>query len=358
MEKDGREEGRTEVMVSSLPERARLTPGLLCRLTLGLAAGLVLLAVAARRVEPGQVWAGLAQADPIWVALAFLAVLLTTAAKVGRWRGLFPQAQRPALLPLGRALLVGQLANALLPARVGEVVRAYLAGAGGKVSKATTLGTVAAEKAFDVLFLLIAGGLAAVLTPLPPWLDISLLGLAAGGVLLLILAVAWPERRVLAWSGRWAHRLPWGAGGRLAEALRQGLVGLAALRQPRQAAVACTWSVVIWALAAGTNYLLFRAFDLRLSAGAALLLLVLLHVGVAPPSSPGRLGVFHYLTVLGLRAFGVERSSGLAYATVLHLIVYVPQVIPGALVVSFTPRRPTIAEQASALPRAERGRVQ
>lgn len=297
----------------------------------GLAVGLALLALAARSVDLQAVWVGLREANLYVVGLTLLAVLATTAAKIGRWRGLFPSRERPSLPALARALLVGQLANALLPARVGDVARAYLAGAEGGIGKATALGTVAAEKAFDVLFLLIGICLAAALAPLPPWLDVSLAGLTAGGVLLLILAAALPEQRVLAWSGHWARRLPWGMGEWLDRVMRQGLVGLVALREPRMALVACAWSAVIWALAAGTNYLLFRAFDLRLSPGAALLLLVLLHIGVAPPSSPGRLGVFHALTILGLATFGVNRSSGLAYATVLHLIVYLPQVVLGGL---------------------------
>jgi uncharacterized protein (TIRG00374 family) len=211
------------------------------------------------------------------------------------------------------------------------VIRAYLLGAGGEVSTATALGTVAAEKAFDLLFLLISGGLAVVLAPLPPWLDVSLLGLTAGGALFLFLSLAWSEGRIVACIERWGQCLPWKVGERLSAVLQRSLMGLAALREPRTALVTCTWSAAIWALAAGTNYLLFQAFHLHLSVGAALLLLVVLHIGVAPPSSPGRLGVFHTLTILGLAVFGVNRSSGLAYATILHLIVYLPQIVLGAV---------------------------
>jgi hypothetical protein len=157
------------------------------------------------------------------------------------------------------------------------------------------------------------------------------MGLALVGVALLVLAAALPQQRVLSWTGRWTHQLLPKAAEWIGEALERGLAGLAALRQPRMALAACAWSAVIWALAAGTNHLLFQAFDLPLSAGASLVLLVLLHVGVAPPSSPGRLGVFHALTVLGLAAFGVDRPSGLAYATVLHLIVYLPQILLGTV---------------------------
>jgi uncharacterized membrane protein YbhN (UPF0104 family) len=193
------------------------------------------------------------------------------------------------------------------------------------------LGTLASEKAFDVLFLVASGWLATALVPLPPWLNVPLVGGAAGGFVLLVLALAWPQHRIVAWMEQWAPRVPWGMGNRLASVAERALTGLAALRQPRMALIAGAWSVAIWALAAGTNYLLFCAFDLSLDLGAAVFLLVLLHAGVAPPSAPGRLGIFHTLTVLGLEVLGVHRVLGLAYATALHAIVYLPEVVPGAV---------------------------
>jgi uncharacterized membrane protein YbhN (UPF0104 family) len=301
--------------------------------------GLILFAAAARGIELGQVWTGLTRANPTWVALAFLSILLTTVAKIGRWQGLFPRARQPDLLQLGKALLVGQLSNALLPARIGDVVRAYTIDTEEGISKAMILGTVAAEKAFDVLFLLLCGGLVAVLVPLPPWLDVPLTGGMVGAVFLFSLALFGPEQSLPEWVKRRIHRLPWGSGTWLIGVSQRILVGLAALREPQIASVACVWSAVIWALAAGTNYLLFLAFELHLPFVAALLLLVLLHVGVAPPSSPGRLGVFHALTILGLETFEVDRSSGLAYATVLHAIVYLPQIVPGVMILCLNRRR-------------------
>jgi uncharacterized protein (TIRG00374 family) len=322
-----------------LQERTPLKPVPPWKVFLGLALGLILLAVAARGIELGQVLAGLARANPTWIAVAFLSVLLTTAAKIGRWQGLFPRTRQPDLLRLGKALLVGQLFNALLPARIGDVVRAYTVGTEEGISRVMVLGTVAAEKAFDVLFLLLCGGLAAIVVPLPPWLGLPLAGGTVGGVLLFLLALFGPEQSLPEWVERGIHRLPWESGTWLVGVSQRILVGLAALRESQMASVACAWSAAIWMLAAGTNYLLFLAFKLRLPFVAALSLLVLLHVGVAPPSSPARLGVFHALTILGLEAFGVDRSSGLAYAAVLHAIVYLPQIVPGIVILGLNRRR-------------------
>jgi uncharacterized membrane protein YbhN (UPF0104 family) len=238
---------------------------------------------------------------------------------------------------LARALLVGQLVNALLPARLGEVARFTLLGRDEAVSKATALGTIAVEKAFDVLFLLIAAGLVAALASLPAWLHGALAGMAGLGAAVLVTTAALPPRRIVAAGERLAPWLPDGLAARLTGLLERGLVGLEGLRRPRLAAAACAWSAVIWTLAVGTNLVLFWAFHLSLSIGPALLLLTLLHVGMAPPSSPARLGVFHAITVVGLRTFGVEGSTGLAYAAVLHALVYGPQILLGALVLGLRP---------------------
>jgi len=41
------------------------------------------------------------------------------------------------------------------------------------------------------------------------------------------------------------------------------------------------------------------------------------------------------LTVLGLEVFGVDRALSLAYATVLHATVYLPEILPGAIVLGW-----------------------
>lgn len=324
--------------LSALETGALLLPRRLWRPILGLILGLVLLALAARGADLEEIWAGIRQADPRWAGAALVAVLLTTAAKVARWRGLFPSHHRPPLSSLGRALLVGQLVNALLPARLGDVARFYLLGCDEDMSKATVLGTVAAEKAFDVLFLLLTAGLAATLTSLPPWLHSALGAVAVLGGLVVAAAVALPRRPVRRLGDRAAARLPEPIAQSLSRLLQRAVLGLQSLRCPGLAARACAWSAIIWALAAATNLALFRAFALPLFVGPALFLLTLLHVGLVPPSSPGRLGVFHAITVVSLSTFGVGRSTSLAYAAVLHALVYGPQLLFGALALVL-PRR-------------------
>jgi uncharacterized membrane protein YbhN (UPF0104 family) len=106
---------------------------------------------------------------------------------------------------------------------------------------------------------------------------------------------------------------------------------LGALRDALVQARLWGWSVLIWLLAVGTNSLVFRALDLEVSTLASPLLLVVLMTGAVVPTSPLQLGVFHYLCVLTLAIFGLERNVALSYAVLLHLVVYLPIVIGGVL---------------------------
>ena len=63
-------------------------------------------------------------------------------------------------------------------------------------------------------------------------------------------------------------------------------------------------------------------------------LLVVLSVGASAVSVPGNLGVFHYLTVLALAVFSVDRDTALAYAVALYVVALMPKIVLGAVVLA------------------------
>jgi hypothetical protein len=84
-------------------------------------------------------------------------------------------------------------------------------------------------------------------------------------------------------------------------------------------------------LYSAVNYTLLGAIGERPSFLAALFLLIVLQIGVAVPSSPGRIGVFHYLCVQALAVFGIGGANALSYAFILHLIAVILPVALGAV---------------------------
>jgi len=111
---------------------------------------------------------------------------------------------------------------------------------------------------------------------------------------------------------------------------RYGLASLVVVRRPRRLIGLIGWSLIVWLLSALTNHLAFLALELAMPVWAPLLLLVVLQVGVAVPSSPGRIGVFQYLTILTLALFSIEKEVALGYSVVLYLVVYAPIAVLGA----------------------------
>jgi uncharacterized protein (TIRG00374 family) len=302
-------------------------------LGLGLLLGILLLALAFRQVDLASLMVALAKTNPYLVALAFLAVAATTVAKALRWGLLFyPLHGEVHFNNLLSAILVGQMMNSLLPARLGELARAYLIGETEGQYKLRALGTIVVEKLLDGLMLVLLLALLFLVMPLPDWLRIpgATAGLAIGGLLAAILLLSRQREKMLAVVDRCCRRLPVLDGLGMPQRLGALADGLGSLSAMEVNARLVAWSVTIWFLAAVTNYLTLLALRIEAPlALASLLVLVVLHLGLAVPSSPGRIGVFHYLCLLSLSVFGVERSLALAYALVLYFVVVLPIIVAG-----------------------------
>jgi len=264
---------------------------------------------------------------------------LTTAAKAARWRWLlYPEHEHLRLRDLLAALLVGQMLNTLIPARAGDLGRAYHLGEHARVSKATVLGSVVAEKAMDMVMLALCTLITIPWLYLVPWVESSTLVLTATAVvaLMAVVAAAWFGERLLERLYPVLQRLP--VGERLSRLGHSGVNGLQVFRNGRASLAAWLWSGLAYILAVSTNYVLFAAMDIRLPAYVGLLLMVVLYIGVVPPSIPGKVGIFHGITVLTLTAFGVSASTALAYGALLHLTIFVPPTLLGLLILSLRPK--------------------
>ena len=169
---------------------------------------------------------------------------------------------------------------------------------------------------------------------LPGWLvdPAGAIAAALGLSLVALFLLAWKGQKILGGLERLGQDFPipwlrWVLG-----QVRFGLQSLEILYTPTRLLGPLFWSGVIWVLGFLTNYFVFRSAGLALSVWPAIFLLVVLQAGVAVPSSPGRIGVFHYLTVISLAVFLVPKEISLVCGIILHLVVVVPLTIGGLLV--------------------------
>ena len=301
---------------------------------LGSSISLTSLWLALRNVPLSTTLSTLAQADLRYVMLALGLVLISPLLRALRWKQLFyPDHTTLQTRRLASILLISQTLNIVLPARTGEIARLYFMKRDAKRSRALTLGTIVIEKWLDLLMILILLLFMPALIALPSWFKGASQGLITVAIAFFFIALilTHAQARILQLAGALVTFLPTHWQNRILHGIHQGIHSLAIFRSPKIGLQIQLWSLGIWILSIFVNYFVFKALQLSLPFSAALFLLAVLQVGIALPTAPGKLGVFHYLCVLTLGFYGIERSTALAYSFLLYLIVFLPPVLLGTL---------------------------
>lgn len=313
--------------------RSRLLPSLL-----GIAISVGLLALIIRQVDLGEVRRHLASAHRVPLLGAVVLATLTFPIRAIRWRHLLrrPDGGPMPFAPLWYATAIGFMANNVLPLRAGEILRPFAAARLADVRFTTALASIAVERIFDALTIVLLLTIALASPGLGA--DVAIGGMpvsrlagvaaaiSAAGLLAGSLVVARPlaaERliRRLVPSARIADRLV-----ALIEGIRQGL---AALDSPRRLVPVVLWSLVLWLVNAASFWVCFAAFDIPVGPAGALLVQGLLVFGVSVPSTPGYVGPFEAAIVAGLALYGVSQDRSFSYALAYHVTTFIPIVLLG-----------------------------
>jgi len=281
------------------------------------------------------------RADPLWLAVTVVLATLTFPLRTVRWRLILRDAggQSFPWIPMWRATAIGFMANNLLPARVGELARAYIASRELPARFTTALASVGVERVFDGLVLLGLMALAIAAPSFPAHTDLGGVALsriatgaaaAFGTTLVLALLVAHrPEPWLRALRALTNRLLPSRMADRVTH-MAEGIVGgLAVLKHPARFGAVVAWSLALWLVNAAAFAACVRAFGLTVPVEGALLLQGVIAVGVAFPSSPSGAGVFEAATRVTLVAYGVDPERAVAYALTYHVTTFVPIVLLG-----------------------------
>lgn len=296
---------------------------------LGLAVSLAAIAWAVRGVEWGEVGEALAEADYAVLAVVFVMSAVVNIGTRGlRWWILLLPAPRPARFgSCLRATAIGLLANNVLPARIGEFVRAWALGRRDRIPTGTAFGGLFVERMLDGFALV---GLLYGLTFLhdfPPWVETTArvaFFIFLGFLGFQVVLVLWP-RAFLALVRTVSSRV---LGGRFAEPLERTIVafidGIHLLTRPGLIVVSVVLAFVQWSLVAVTYWLALVAFGLEAQVGwvGAFFTNSVTTLGVAVPSSPGFVGTFQAFVVKSLEVFGVDKSMAFSYSVGYHIVNY------------------------------------
>ena len=287
-----------------------------------------------------------------WVFLAILANLASIMLKVTSWKIIFDytfKGIKGRWRDLTSALMIGFFVNLLIPARVGELARAFVISRrqtllGKPVSRSTVFGTIVLERVFDgiVFALIVVYGVFKL--DLPPWADngaIILLAisatLAAGLVTLEIKREKIKKSAAQAKAVYEENHSRWRKmGTRFYGVVARFSEGQKVLRSPVRVVAIFFTTSASWISQLTAVFLSLHAFHLVRDMGSirdadsfanagsikgALLLLILINVAGALPATPGNVGVFQLATMTPLISiYDISKTTALAFSMGLQVI--------------------------------------
>lgn len=302
---------------------------------------LALVAWFLRHANIADVWAQVRQARMDLLILGFIFVMATYWARAIRWQYLLAPVGHTKFRTVFRTTVIGFAALAILPARVGDVLRPYLLARREGLATTATMATVVMERVLDLIAVLT---LLAIYvwgfsgdSPLPDRLlnPVKVSATLAAAVSVVLMAVMWvlathPER-IGKLAAAAARVLP----GRLSERVGHLTTtfsgGFAAARSPRALLLAMLWSFPLWLAIAAEAWAVTVAFGIEMPFAGTFLLQALLVIGVAVPT-PGGVGSYHEAYRIGVTTFfGAPNDRAVAAAIVTHAISFVPVVLLGVI---------------------------
>lgn len=314
------------------------------------AISVVFIALFLRATHPRDLGHALQQGDYTWLIPGTAVLFVAISARCVRWSVLMRPVAPMSPQRLFPYAIIGYMANNLLPARAGEVVRAYVLGDREGVSKMGTFGTIAVERLFDgctlVLMLLVAGSIVGFedsKLQAIAWVSTIFFIAALIGFYVLTLNEARAKRVIHFFLRVLPARFE-----QMAEEIADSLVeSLRSVHDARSLSLVALFSVAAWTIEAGAYAVIGQGFDLGVSFAHYCLLLSAANLAIIIPTFFGGTGPFEWAAKLVLVGAGVSDSVASAYSIVAHGVILVPTTILGLILlwsfgVSF--RRITNAE--------------
>ena len=292
------------------------------RAVLGLLVSALFVVVTLGRVDVGGVVRAIGRATPGWVLVGFALALLEVAIRAWRWQALLAPFVRVPYRLSATYLCIGYFANALLPVRLGDVARAYLAGTAFGASRLAVLGTVLVERISDgIAVLLIAFVLGLEVEAATIWSAAVWGGLAGGVAMVLLAALVLLVRR-----SRLGTFRPIAA---VRPFIARLALGSTSLTSPAGLLALLGSTCAAFLAATGALIAVAASVSVSLSPVQAGLAMAAIALSTAIPAAPSSVGTYELVGLTILVALGVEPEPALSAVVILHVLATLPVALAG-----------------------------
>lgn len=271
------------------------------------------------------------------IKYVIISVVISTSAivlRALRWQCFIPSKKNIRKSTLIGAAYIGYMANNILPAKLGEVVRAYVVGEKEGISKTSIFASVITERLFDVFTGAIMLTIPILFIPTLPktviYAALVLFSVTIIGLLVLIFMVS---KRDLAFKilNTMLSIIPKKISETIMTLAHHFIDGVGFRKDAKHIFLACFYTVSYWGCQVISALLLMKSFNINGSPALALFQLAASGFGFAVPSAPSGIGPIEWTVTFALTLAGIEKTLAASYAIVYHLIGILPIIAVGFL---------------------------
>ena len=295
----------------------------------------ILLYLALKKINFSETITAIKLAKYKFIIFAGFATLGINTLRSFRWKYLTENHQLVPISSFIKAYFIGFFANSVLPARLGEIIRAKTLGDLSKPFVKTggtkSLSSVFVERVFDGIILLIFYVGIVFLYPVPIWIKRAGIVAAIIFISLLCLTILIITNKMMIY--RLLEKcLFWSKGDlqkKVIDLFNKFSEGLEIIRNYRSMVIFLFLSLIVWFLEGLVIYIFMRSLNIELPVMSAFFLMILVGFGIAIPSAPGYVGVYQFVCIKGLAMWNINASLALSFALVMQFATFVPMNLVG-----------------------------
>lgn len=305
---------------------------------LGIGVSVFFMALLFKKIDFISLGTALRSADYRYVLLAICFTFISYFLRAVRWHYLLIPEKRIPLSSLYSATIIGYMANNLLPARLGEFVRAYTLAQREQLKTPAVFASLVIDRLFDGFTVLLVLLLTLFTLRMPVGMEDAALALRVGGVSMFLLycgvvlflyLLKRQTVRTLSVVGFILKPFPKSVSDRIIPLLGSFIEGIRMSSRGGHIAALVVTSAGIWLCCLLPVDVTLRSFNIHLPITASMFILILLVFAVMVPASPGFIGTYHYACYKGLSVFGIPETTSVSIALIMHGTAFFPVIFAG-----------------------------
>ena len=271
----------------------------------------------------------LAEGNKLLILCGVLVYLLAFFVRAARWKVLLKHIGDFKVPELTPVIVAGYAVNNVLPVRIGEIVRAAIAGKLFKISIPATFASVFVERIFDGLTIALILSVTIFFYPFQENMKMLAWGASLFFALLFLFALVSAFSPKPLGFVRFIRSKAPEFSMPLFDFAEKFLRGAASLDSWQKIFATFFLSLGVWAFELAVYLLISAAFGVRIPFVGCLVMLCAANLGMLAAPTPAGLGVFQGAIVFALESFNVPYEQRMAVALILHAAQIVPTTVIG-----------------------------